>query len=194
MNKWLLSFVFSSFALLALAFAQGGGPDPAMRERMKAMQPIFQLVGSMPLYLELDKQLGLAFTKAQAKLMLPILKDLQTRAALSAKDATAIQTKIEDKILTDKQVTWMDDTQLKREEERRQRFQNGGGAGGNGGGGAGGFGGAGGGGGQGGAGGPGGGGRGAMFAAIQSGKPFNPFKDAQMSKPLVELIALLSKR
>jgi hypothetical protein len=185
MNKWLLGFVFSSFALIAPAFAQGGAPDPAMRERMKAMQPIFQLVGSMPLYLELDKQPGLAFTKAQAKSMLPILKDLQTRAALSAKDATAIQTKIEDKILSSKQVTWMDDTQLKREEERRQRFQNGGGTGGNA---------PGAGGGQGGAGGAGGGGRGAMFAAIQSGKPFNPFKDAQMSKPLVDLIALLSKR
>jgi hypothetical protein len=190
MKKLILSFVISSLALLAPAFAQSGAPDPAMRERMKALQPIFQLVGSMPLYLELDKQPGLAFTKAQAKLMLPILKDLQTRAALNAKDATAIQSKIEEKILTAKQVTWMDDTQLKREEERRQRMQNGGGMGGNGGG----FGGAPGAGGQGGAGGPGGGGRSAMFAAIQSGKPFNPFKETGMNKPLLDLIAVLSKR
>lgn len=142
------------------------------------MQPIFDLVGRVSLLKEMDTQKGLMLSKAQAKTLLPILKDLQLRADLKAKDATLILAKIEDKILTDKQVTWLDDTQLKREEERRQRFQSGGAP----------------------AGGvpppagAGGGGRGGMFQAMQEGKPFNPFKDQRMGQPLTELIALLAKR
>ena len=108
---------------------------------------------------------------------------MQVRADLKAKDATAILAKIEDKILTVKQVTWLDDTQLKREEERRQRFQNGGTPGNTGtspgtgtlGAGA-------------------GVGRGGMFQSMQAGQPFNPFKDERAAKPLIELIALLNKR
>ena len=183
MRKYALTFV-SSLALLALplltpALAQtgapGGGPsDPAVRARMQAMQPIFDLVGRVSLLGEMDAQKVLALTKAQAKSLLPILKDLQMRADLKAKDATAMLAKIEDKILTDKQVTWLDDTQLKREEQRRQRFQSGGVA----------------------ATGPNGAGvgRGGLFQAMQSGKPFNPFKDERIGKPLTDLIALLAKR
>jgi hypothetical protein len=187
MKKVLLTVV-SSLALVGSALAQtapqgGPGGNPAAGEQFRAYQPVFQLVGSINLMLELDKQKGLAFTKAQAKLLLPVLKDLQTRADLKPKDATAIQTRIEDKILTEKQLTWLDNTQLKREEERRQRMQSGGGpgAGAPPGGAA-------------GAGGGPGGARGGMFQAIQSGQPFNPFKDERMGKSLTDLIALLSKR
>lgn len=188
MKKYVLT-LFSSLALLALTLltpasaqtgAPGGGPsDPAVRARMQALRPIFDLVGRVSLLGEMDAQKALAITKAQAKALLPILRDLQVRSDLNAKDAAMILAKIEDKILTDQQVTWLDDTQLKREEERRQRFQNGGAApsGANGtppaGAGAGG---------------------GAMFQAIQAGKPFNPFKDERMGKPLTELVALLAKR
>jgi hypothetical protein len=190
--KRFLAMIAAVLALFSVSLAQTGGtggPDPAMRARMQAYQPVFDLTGRVSLMLEMDKQKGLAITKAQAKTLLPILKDLQTRADLKPKDATTILSKIEDKILTDKQVTWLDDTQLQREEERRQRFQNGGGgapnaAGAPGAGGA-----------QGAAGGarP-GGARGGMFQAISQGKPFNPFKDDRMGKPLADLIALLAKR
>lgn len=190
MNKYALILV-SSLALLtpapftsvlAQTGAPSGGPsDPAVRARMQAMQPIFDLIGRVSLLKEMDLQKGLALTKAQAKSLLPILKDLQLRADLKAKDATSILAKIEDKILTDKQVTWLDDTQLKREEQRRQRLGSGGqtlGA-------------------QPSGGAPragGGGGRGGAFQAIQQGNPFNPFKDQRMGQPLTELIALLVKR
>ena len=124
------SLIFFTPALFSPAMTQtgapGGGPsDPAVRARM---QPIFDLVGRVGVLGEMDAQKALAMTKAQAKSLLPILKDLQMRADLKAKDATAILVMIEDKMLTDKQVTWLDDTQPGREEERRQRFQNGGAA------------------------------------------------------------------
>lgn len=174
----------SSLMLLSPVIAQTGAPaggpsDPAVRARMQAMRPIFDLVARVALLKELDAQKGLAITKAQAKTLLPILKDLRARAELNAKDATAILAKIEDKILSDQQVTWLDDTQLGREEERRQRFQNGGGQAGSG------------------TGAPpnaAGGARGGMSGAMQAGKPFNPFKDERSGKPLTELIALLAKR
>jgi hypothetical protein len=189
MKKFIVGLFVSSLMVGAPpAVAQQGGfaPDPATQAKFKAYQPVFDLVGRVSLMTELDAQKGLTFTKAQAKTLVPVLKDLQTRADLKPKDATAILTKIEDKILTEKQLVWLDDTQLKREEERRKNFQNGGGQpGGSGGPGAGGNGGPG--------GGP-GGGRGGMFKAIQDGTPFNPFKDDRMGKPLADLIALLSKR
>ena len=189
MNKHVLILV-SSIALLTSALAQtgapGGGPsDPAVRARMQVMQPIFDLVGRVSSLKEMDAQKVLALTKAQSKSLLPILEDLHMRTDLKAKDAAAILAKIEDKILSDKQVTWLDDTQLKREEERRQRFQSGSAPAASGNGtataigslpadaGA---------------------GRGRMFQAMQSGKPFNPFKDEQMGELLTELIALLVKR
>ena len=71
---------------------------------MQAMQPIFDLVGRVSLLGEIDAQKGLALTKSQAKSLLPILKELQLRADLNAKDATLILAKIEDKILTDQQI------------------------------------------------------------------------------------------
>jgi len=178
------SLIFFTPALFSPAMSQtgtlGGSPsDPAVRARMQAMQPIFDLVGRVGLLGKMDAQKAQAMTKAQAKSLLPILKDLQMRTDLKAKDATAILVSIEDKILTDKQVTWLDDTQLGRAEERCQRFQDGDAAPASANGmplaGA-------------------GAGRGGMFQAIQAGKPFNPFKDERTGEPLTELIALLAKR
>jgi hypothetical protein len=185
--KKVLALIVAFVALVSVSFAQNAGPDPAMRARMQAYQPVFDLVGRVELMKELDAQPGLAITKAQAKTLVPILKNLQTRTDLKPKDAAAILSQIEDKILTDKQVTWLDDTQLKRAEERRQRAQNGGSAPANGQGAQAGQGAAN------GARGP-GGGRGGMFQAMQTGQPFNPFKDDRMGKPLADLIALLAKR
>jgi uncharacterized membrane protein YgcG len=185
MKKLVLFALVSSLVLLSPALAQApGGPNPAMRERFEALRPVFELMQSINLALEVDKQKGLAFNKPQAQKFLPVLKDLRTRADLKPKDAEKILTTIEDKILTAKQLQWIDDTRLKREEERRKRMaaNNGGGFGQGGPGG-----GAGAGGGQGGPG-------GAMFQAVMSGKPFNPFKDAEMGKSCVELLALLEKR
>jgi hypothetical protein len=165
---------------LAQTAPPGGGPSPEMRERFQQMRPVFDLMGNVMLILDLDQQKGLTLTKAQAQKLLPVLKDLRSRADLKPKDAEKILANIEDKILTEKQLKWMDETQLKREEERRKRFESGqvgpGAPGGAPGGAA------------------GGAGRGAMFQAVMSGKPFNPFKDAEMGKPCADLIKLLEKR
>jgi hypothetical protein len=182
MKKILFALV-SSLAMFAPALAQSAppasGPNAEIRERFQQMRPVFDLMGNVMLMLDLDKEKGLAFTKAQAQKLLPVLKDLRSRADLKPADAEKILANIEDKILTEKQLSWMDDTQLKRAEERRKRFEASGGVAGQmaqGGGRT---------------GGPGGG---AMFQAVMSGKPFNPFKDAEMGKPCADLIKLLEKR
>ena len=175
---------------------QGGPPglSQQQREAMQKYRPVFDLMGTVNLMLEVDKQKGLGFTKAQAKLALPVLKDLAGRANLPPKDAEKILATLEDKILSEQQVAWMDDARLKREEERRKRFQQQGGntqggpsirvpgAGGIGGGRPGG-----------GQGGP-GGGRGEMFRAIMDGKPFNPFKTGPGADDIKTLTALIQKR
>ncbi|UWX64055.1 hypothetical protein [Deinococcus rubellus] len=68
-------------------------------------------------------------TKAQAKQLLPLLQKLQSAASITAADATKTLSQIEDKILTDKQVTALDDLDLKRQEERRAARQKAGGNG-----------------------------------------------------------------
>ncbi len=195
----LLTLAISS--LFALAIAQqappgggGFGQNPAMQAKLKKYQPWFDLTNTINLMNDLDKEKGLAFSKAQAKLALPILKDLATRAVLKPEDATKITTKLEDTVINDKQLKWMDDTQLKRDEERRKqqaaraaanasnttiRLP---GVGGTGGGNR-----------PPGAGGPGGGQRG-MFDAIMNDKPFNPFKIGRSADTLKALTTTLSKR
>ncbi len=142
-------------------------PDPAMRAKMEKYRPVLDLVQSIRNLGDVDKETKLAFTKSQAKTLLPILKDLAARADLKPSDATKILSNIEDKILTPAQLKWLDEQQLKRDEERRKRMAEaqksgtgqvrlpgfGGGNNANR---------------QGGSGG--------MFQAIQDGKPFNPFK------------------
>jgi hypothetical protein len=195
MNKFfgtLSSFVIV-FALGGIIHAQQGpggpgGPNPAMRAQFEKYRPVFELVSNVRMMSDVDKQKGLAFTKAQAKILLPVLKNLQTRPAITPDDAEKILVNIEDKILTAAQLKWMDAEQLRLQEERRKRAQqqaqNGGGISlpgqGQGGGQNR----------QGGAGGPDGG----MFQAILQGKPFNPFKEGRAQEALVSLIALLEKR
>jgi hypothetical protein len=196
MKKTLAAIVFSGLALVGLALAQtgpGGAPDPAMRAKFEKYRPWFNLGGTLRIMLDVDKEPKLAFTKAQAKLALPILKDLGSRAALKPEDATKINTTLEDKVVTPAQLKWMDEKRLAQEEERRKRMaeqgtQQGGGlqlpptssqgqvgqAGG-------------------GQGGPGGGNR-AMFDAIQNNKPFNPFKEGRNADTLKQLIDALSKK
>lgn len=213
MKRNTIGLVFvSSFALLGLALGQqqppaggqSGGGQGNFRAVMEKFQPWFELAQSMTLMQDVDKEKGLAFTKAQAKIALPILTDLGKRTALAPKDATKILDTLETKFVNAKQLAWMDKTRLAREEERRKRAEerrlqqanqtpNAGalaGAAATGrppGGFGGGF-----------------GGRTAngtpdpraakMFAAMQNNKPFNPFKDGVQSDELKKFMALLAKR
>ena len=204
----LLILAMLALSVMGGALAQGGqgpgqggpgggfpGMTDEMRKKLQAYQPVFDLTRTVGIFDEVDKQKGLAFTKAQAQKLLPVLRDLLNRADLKPADASKILTNLEDNILTEAQLAWIDKTQLERQQQARERFQNGqGGQGGQGQGGQAGQGqrpqG------QGGPGGPGGpGGRGGFIQAIMQGKPFNPFKEQQRSKDnLTALIAVLAKR
>jgi hypothetical protein len=190
------------FGVMAFAVAQqaqpGGQPpgggfrnNPAMQAKMKKYQPWFDLTSTISLMGDVDKEKSLAFTKVQAKLALPILKDLATRAVLTPADAAKITTTLEDKVVTDVQLKWMDETQLKRDEERRKRqaaaqganassnsvrLPGLGGTGNR----------------PPGAGAP--GGQSGMFDAIMNDKPFNPFKTGRSADALKALTNALSKR
>jgi hypothetical protein len=169
---------------LGLALAQGGPPNlsPEMRQRFEAFRPVLDLVGTIGLMDELDKQRGLAFTKAQAQKLLPILRDLQNRTDLKPADASKMLSTIEDSILTPAQLKWIDQTILKQREEARQRREA---AGQNPQAGSGNL--------QGQPRGP--GGQGGFFQAITQGKPYNPFKEQpRAADNLKNLIALLSKK
>jgi len=173
--------------------------DPAQRARFQAMQPIFDLASRVSLLPELEKGKANAVTRAQAKQLLPLLQKLQGAASLTAADATKTLGQIEDKILSDKQVTALDDLDLKRQEERRAARQKAGGNAQGGGfripglpGGA--FG--------------GGQGRQTQNRQGQSGQgqgqqagrggpgsgPFNPFKQGRQADALMAYIALLQKK
>jgi hypothetical protein len=191
MKKTFAAIAFSSLVLVGFVLAQTG-PDPAMRAKFEKYRPWFNLGGTIRIMIDVDKEPKLAFTKAQAKVALPILKDLGARPALKPEDATKITTTLEDKVVSAAQLKWMDEKRLAQEEERRKRMAEqgaqGGGIGlpptGGQGGGQGG---------QGGPGGPGGGNR-AMFDAIQNDKPFNPFKEGRNADNLKQLIDILSKK
>ncbi|WP_161881256.1 hypothetical protein [Deinococcus alpinitundrae] len=103
--------------------------DPAQRARFQAMQSIFDLASRVSLLSELEKDKANAVTKAQAKQLVPLLQKLQSAASLTAADATKTLSQIEDKILSDKQVTALDDLDLKRQEARRVARQKAGGSG-----------------------------------------------------------------
>ncbi|MER3483261.1 MAG: hypothetical protein C4332_09090 [Meiothermus sp.] len=198
MRKLLIA---TTVLALGMGFAQNiilPAPPPGgqtgitndMRKKMQAYRPVFDLTASVRMMSELDVQKGLAFTKAQAQKLLPILKDLGARADLKPADADKILGNIENNILSDAQVQWMDTTRLQREEQMRQRAQQQGREQ------------------QGQAsalrmpGGPplgafGGGqrdGQGGFFQAIQDGKPFNPFKEGRAKESLDALVALMTKR
>jgi hypothetical protein len=210
MKKMLAVIAIVSSLLLSFSFAQGDPPppggapggapgggfgrnDPKMQAAFKKYQPVFDLMSTVNLLVDMDKEKAVAISKDQAKKLAPILKDLGSRADLKPADATKILTNIEDKILSDKQVTWMDDTRLKRQEERRKQAAANGANGavrlpgvpgtGNG---------------QNanrpaGAGGP-GGDRKAQMEAMLNGKPFNPFKTGRGQENLKALSDLITKR
>ncbi len=197
MKKALVALAFSSLALVGLVLAQGdpfesGGSNSANRSNFQKYTPWFNLGGTIRIMTDVDKEPKLAFTKAQAKLALPILKDLGTRAALKPEDATKINTMLEDKVVSAAQLKWMDQKRLALAEERRKRMAQQGAQGTQGTAvrlpGAGDIGDQ-----RGGQGGPGGGNR-AMFDAIQNNKPFNPFKDGRNADDLKALVDLLSKK
>jgi hypothetical protein len=206
MKKILTIIAVLSSLLLGFSFAQGDpgspppggnpgggfGRDPKMQAAFKKYQPVFDLIGTVNLLVDMDKEKDLAISKDQAKKLVPILKDLGSRPDLKPADATKILTNIEDKILNEKQVTWMDDTRLKQQEERRKRAAaNGGNSGGvrlPGVGGTGQAGNR-----PAGAGGP-GGDRRAQMEAMLNGKPFNPFKAGRGQESLKALTALIAKR
>ncbi|WP_027483323.1 hypothetical protein [Deinococcus pimensis] len=186
---------------------QGGvrSPNPQMQAALKKYQPVLDLGTTVSLLADVDKDKKTTLTKAQAAKLLPILQDLAKRADLKPADAQKILSNIEDGILTDAQLTKVDDLVLAREEARRERMakaQASGGTGGAGGarlpfvpGGQ--FGGQrrqGTQGSQNGQGGRGPGGPGGMFAAIQNGTPYNPFKSDRQAKGLQDLIAVLRKK
>lgn len=191
LRSLVLFTVLALGASLAQDFVQQPGPGgppnltPEMQKKIQEYRPVFDLTSSIRMLTEVDAQKGLAFTKAQAQKLLPILKDLQTRTDLKPADASKILSNLEDNILTPAQLKWMDETQLKRQQEARQRAQQGQrqggffGPGGQNGGNR--------------QGGP-GGGRGGLFQAILQGKPFNPFKEGRAAENLQALITLLSKR
>ena len=200
MKKLLLTATLLSGLMLVSVFAQtnpgtaGNGrtaPSPQMQAAMKKYQPVTDLVSTVNLLAEMDKVKTVAISKDQAKKLAPVLKDLGSRADVKPADAAKILTNLEDKILTDKQVNWLDDAQLKRQEERRKRAaQNtatgvqlpglpGVQAGAQG---------------ARAAGGPGSSDRKAQMDAMLGGKPFNPFKAGRGQEGLKALTALVAKR
>ncbi len=195
--KKMIILAAAIVTVASLSFAQTGtggfNADPALQKKFQAYQPVFDLTRTIDILPEMDKQKGLAITKAQAKLLLPVLKDLQSRANLKPADAEKILTNLEDKILTDPQLTWIDKKQLELQKQQAARRAQGGqtrqpgqtqGGGTAGGGTTGGQ--------------PrqvGGQRGGGIFAAITSGKPYNPFKEAGRTADSIKaLIALLAKR
>ncbi|WP_105318308.1 hypothetical protein [Thermus tenuipuniceus] len=175
--------ITGSLLLLGLALAQGQAPgslDPAMRERLQAYQPVFELSSTVRFLLEMDGQKGLSITKAQAQRLLPLLNRLQTLPDFKPKEAEKILVEIEDKILTPVQLKWLDTRrlELRRERQKRQGSL------------------------------PGQGGAGAAvprarwaesrgwgeFQALLRGEPFNPFRQGRGAEDLKALIARLERR
>jgi hypothetical protein len=128
-------FLTSVFALCAFASAQQNTPNrqmtPEMRARMAQFQSINDLAQDIRLLPELEKNKATALTKAQARQLLPILTALQKATSVQPNDAKKYLSQIEDKILTEKQLTALDGLMLKAEQQRAaqraQRGTNGGG-------------------------------------------------------------------
>ena len=123
----LTALAFTTLALGAASAqtaATGQGQrqmTPEMQARMKAMQPVTDLAQTVRLLPDLEKNKATALTRAQAKQLLPLLTTIQKASSVQPNDAKKYLTQIEDKILTGKQLTAMDDLQLKAEQEREAR-------------------------------------------------------------------------
>ncbi|WP_019009235.1 hypothetical protein [Deinococcus aquatilis] len=115
-------FLTTALLLASVAAAQTAGSGfqmtPEMRARMAAMQPIIDLSQTVRLLPELEKNKATAITRTQAKTLLTILTTLQ-KAAVQPNDAKKYLTQIEDKILTEKQLTALDTLVIKAEKEQQ---------------------------------------------------------------------------
>lgn len=119
----------SALTLTALAFLTGTHAQqsaqrqmtPEMQARMKAMQPVLDLAQTVRLLPTLEKNKTTAMTKAQARALLPLLTALQKASSVQPNDARKYLTQIEDKILTSRQLSTLDDLTLKAEQEREAR-------------------------------------------------------------------------
>ncbi|THF71468.1 hypothetical protein E7T06_02295 [Deinococcus sp. Arct2-2] len=92
---------------------------PEMRARMAAMQPVLDLSQTVRLLPELEKNKATAVTKTQAKTLLTILTTLQKASAVQPNDAKKYLAQIEDKILTEKQLTALDTLLIKAEQAQQ---------------------------------------------------------------------------
>ena len=116
----------AALTLATLASAQQTGQTltAEQRARIAQMQPINDLSQTVRLLPELEKNKATAATKTQAKSLLTLLATLQKAAAIQPNDAKKYLTQIEDKILSDKQLTALDALVIKAEKEREaQRTQ-----------------------------------------------------------------------
>ena len=100
MKKILVTIAILSSLLLGISFAQGdppppgGGPgggfgrntDPKMQAAFKKYQPVFDLMSTVNLMVDMDKEKAVAISKDQAKKLAPVLKDLGSRADLKPVD------------------------------------------------------------------------------------------------------------
>ncbi|WP_045245982.1 hypothetical protein [Thermus filiformis] len=160
------------WVLLVLGFvlgvsAQQGPPDPALRERFQALRPVFELAATVRLLLEMDQEKGLAFSRAQAQRLVPLLKRLAALPDLKPQEAEKALAEIEDKILTPAQLKWLDTRRLALERERQNR--------------------------QGPP--PGTSPQGSQaFQALARGEPFNPLRQGPAAEALKTLLARLEKR
>ncbi|GGL87103.1 hypothetical protein GCM10010840_26230 [Deinococcus aerolatus] len=115
-------FLTATFALTTIASAQQGGqdrqPTAEQRARIAQMQPVNDLSQTVQMLPELEKNKATAMSKAQAKSLLTIFTALQKAAAIQPNDAKKYLSQIEDKILTDKQLTALDSLMLKAEQQR----------------------------------------------------------------------------
>ncbi|MBZ9750423.1 hypothetical protein K7W42_06060 [Deinococcus sp. HMF7604] len=121
--------VLMTAAVVSASFAAAqtsGQPQMSaeQRARMTQMQAVMDLAQTVRLLPELEKNKTTALTKAQAKVLLPILTTIQKAASVQPNDAKKYLTQIEDKVLTSKQLTALDTLMLKAEKEREaQRAQ-----------------------------------------------------------------------
>ncbi|SMB78388.1 hypothetical protein [Deinococcus hopiensis] len=114
------AFLALPFALALAGAQQTGQPQMTaeMRARMEQMRPVQDLAQTIRLLPELEKNKATVVTKSQAKTLLSILTTLQKATAVQPNNAKKYLAQIEDKILTDKQLTALDALMLKAEKER----------------------------------------------------------------------------
>lgn len=104
----------------ATADAKQGQNRPAMSQAQRQLFSTFQTL------LMMDKAEGLAITKEQAQVMLPVAQDIETKAELSDENKTKLLEK-----LTDAQKKFIDDSAAKMANRANGGGNGGGGTGGN---------------------------------------------------------------